>query len=405
MEVSGADGQGDAHVDSVEALVAALRTDPVNVQQVRGNGHTAEVDAEITQIVRSSDVPVYVALVGDLPDLAVDDPAGDLAVRLQAGVDPEAVYVVAVGDGGSPSWHYAGGDPDLEQAVRDGLIPTYPDSYDPDAPRASDAGEAAIIASVVAADDHTVSEDLVETYTEGETWTEPRFSGRDEALLPSEVSGLALGLGVLVALVAWRLARTWALRSAVPAPPPGARPTRRPRPSTSRRDATKDRGPDLEEVREDATRTLSTLARELAEQPPGDEVEDAMGCRVAAESVLGSDDLLDVVGALVLARTGRRLLDDPGRPYRPCFLNPLHGTGTVEIDAPSESGASVTVPVCRRCSRVAGSAQRYDPLLERSSGWLRIAARPYYEGDTVWARTGFGALDPRFWRRVTEQSA
>ena len=57
------------------------------------------------------------------------------------------------------------------------------------------------------------------------------------------------------------------------------------------------------------------------------------------------------------------------------------------------------VPVCRRCSEVTGTARSYRPLLDPPRGWRRIT-RPYYAGDTVWARTGFGSLDPDVWRRV-----
>jgi hypothetical protein len=49
-----ADGQVDAHVATLDELVAALDQDPVNVQQVMGNGHTAEVDAQLTSWGRSS---------------------------------------------------------------------------------------------------------------------------------------------------------------------------------------------------------------------------------------------------------------------------------------------------------------------------------------------------------------
>ncbi|MCD4525891.1 hypothetical protein [Nocardioides sp. cx-173] len=400
MGAWGADGTVDAYVDDLDALVAALREDPVHVQQVRGNGHTAEVDAALTRIVESSDIPVYVALVGNLPDLAVDDPTEDLGIRLQSQLDPDAVYVVAVGSRGT-DFHYGGSDPDLAHAIYEGLKPTYPDWEDEDAPRASDAGRAAILASIVADEDHTVSEELVDTYTSSATWTQAGYRESKQPYLHVEVVSASVFVGVLVALVGWRLTRTWALRAVTAAPPA---PQRGRKPPASTVEAAIDRpGADLETVRRDATSTLDKLAAELTARPNGPGVDDALGCRVAAEQVLGSHDLLDVVGALVLARTGRALLKDHDRPYRPCFVNPLHGRGYLEIDLPA-GGGSVAVPVCRRCSEARSSSRRRpDALLEPRSSWLPMPDRPYYEGDTVWARTGYGSLDPDLWRHVTQE--
>lgn len=401
MGDAGAGGQVDAYVDSVEDLVQALQQDPVNVQQVRGNGHTAEVDAEITQIVGSSEVPMFVALVGELPGLARDNPARDLIVRLESRLDREGVYVVAVGDTG-PVWEVVGGERELKDAIQAGLAPTYPDYDDQDAPRASDAGGVAIIASVVAAEDHTISDDVVSTYTESATWGRDAYQSPSQAALPSEVAGLSLVLGTLVALVGWRLARTWELRAVVPAPPRTVRPAREPRttPATTSRPTTTG-VPEIEDVRRDATDALGKLAGALVDRPTGPGVEDALGCRIAAELLLDSTDHLDVIGALVLSRTGQSFLRDPDHHYRPCFVNPLHGQGLEEIDVTAD-GTVFGVPCCRRCAGQRSLTPRANTLLARPSGWWRRAPRPYYEDDTVWSRTGFGALDPTLWRRVIE---
>jgi len=299
----------------------------------------------------------------------------------------------------------------LEDAIRDGLRPTYSDDYE--APRPSDAGEAAMIAAVVAEADHTITEYQVALYSRSTTWTEVRYDSGPEPPLPSVLAAFSAMLGVLVALVGWRLTRTWVLRSVTPAPPraaPWSRPDARGvvTPKAPERPVGRPtRGAPapvpvitVAAVRKDATQTLDTLARSLAHSGSGPRLEAAIGCRVAAERVIASSDLLDVVGALVLARTGRSLLRTAD-PYRPCFVNPLHGEGTVEIEITDGDEASLSVPACRRCGSTRGLAQELDPLLE--AWWGLRGSRPYYEGGTLWARTGFGGLDPDLWRLVVSE--
>jgi len=109
----------------------------------------------------------------------------------------------------------------------------------------------------------------------------------------------------------------------------------------------------------------------------------------------GRPEVLDVVGAIVLAGRGQEALRAAKgrRPFRPspvCYLNPLHaqprGTSTVE-----SAGRRVEVPMCGVC-RADLRAQRAPDVLD-----IVRRGRPvhYFETDAEpWASTGYGALEP-----------
>ncbi len=117
----------------------------------------------------------------------------------------------------------------------------------------------------------------------------------------------------------------------------------------------------------------------------------------AATRVLdGSDDLelLDAVGALVLARQARAALDaaTSGKTFRPlrlCYLNPLHdGPGRTSMRL-EQDGHTLDVPVCRTC--------RSDLKAGRDPDALRVERRGravlYVDsGVEPWASTAYGTL-------------
>lgn len=111
-------------------------------------------------------------------------------------------------------------------------------------------------------------------------------------------------------------------------------------------------------------------------------------------------EVLDVVGALVLARRGTAALGSArrGRAWEPpysCYLNPLHDepTGHHELtddrDARTDSSAR-RVPVCRACLDDLRSGELPDTLDVAVDGkpthYFDAAAEP-------WASTGYGALE------------
>ena len=112
-------------------------------------------------------------------------------------------------------------------------------------------------------------------------------------------------------------------------------------------------------------------------------------------------DVLDVVGAIVLASRGQAALAAASRgkdyePTAPCFLNPLHGNATssrsIELD-----GRAIKVPLCAEC-RAALTKARIPDILDVERG-----GRPlhYFETtDEPWASSGYGALEPDLLRLI-----
>lgn len=115
-------------------------------------------------------------------------------------------------------------------------------------------------------------------------------------------------------------------------------------------------------------------------------------------------DVLDVVGAIVLAENGRLALDAAraGRPFTPpsrCFLNPLHGRAGQDRRV-EYAGRSMSVPLCRECH---DAVQR-----ERSPDILDVERRGrpvhYFETDAEpWSSTGYGSLEPDLLSRLTRR--
>ena len=194
---------------------------------------------------------------------------------------------------------------------------------------------------------------------------------------------VATTVGLVVGVLAYRL-----LRAA------GARRVRSAKPVESGT-ATP---PLIETARDQARASLAQLEADLettrSATVSAERLDLAIGSRDQALRLVESQDLLDVVGAEVLARTGHHALTSTGAPWRCCYANPLHGRGRHQASLPG----GLRVPVCRPCQRDLKAGREPDALLEPRRG----SDRPYYAGDTVWARTGYGTLTEHLWRDVQE---
>jgi hypothetical protein len=143
--------------------------------------------------------------------------------------------------------------------------------------------------------------------------------------------------------------------------------------------------PRRSEVRRVAQEAAAGLARAIAEAPaPPD---DALRSYDAASHLLSQRGAtaIDLVGAAALADAGRARVDG-AQAWRPCLFDPRHGEGS----HPTRwrlGGDDALIPACAVCARAIAAGEAPVVLLD--------AGRPYFERDTVWARTGFGAIDDR----------
>lgn len=144
--------------------------------------------------------------------------------------------------------------------------------------------------------------------------------------------------------------------------------------------------PDLEAEAETALQRL-TGAVDRTPAPPEATLDALAAARVALDRRHGTQ--LDALGALVLARAGEAAL--AGEDRRPCFFHPLHPPAATQVRY-ARRGETVELPACHACAAAVRGGRNPDALLDRG--------RPYWERDTVWATTGFGATDPDLARRV-----
>lgn len=117
----------------------------------------------------------------------------------------------------------------------------------------------------------------------------------------------------------------------------------------------------------------------------------ALARRVLGDRGRDTVDLLDVVGAIVLAQRGQAALTAArdGSAYTPerlCFLNPLHGGAETEARVAGQGGA---VPLCADCRGDLGAKRRPD-ILDVVRGGKPVH---YFDsGAEPWASSGYGAL-------------
>jgi hypothetical protein len=142
--------------------------------------------------------------------------------------------------------------------------------------------------------------------------------------------------------------------------------------------------PSVAAARKKARDAVSRLGRAIDSAPAPS--EDALRSFEAASHVLTWDDArpVDLVGASVLARRGRQALEGAVPP--PCFFDPRHGDG-LRASHWRRGKQDVAIPACRTCAGALGRGAT--PISLGDDG------RPYWDRDTVWAQTGFGAIDER----------
>ncbi len=396
--MSGANTASATDVDglhTVDQYVAALRKDPVLVQQMMGAGHTDAVRLMLTERAEKLPYPVHIALVQNPTDLQSDDITRDLASAIRRRLGAPGLYIVA-SPGAATEILVSGSEVDqtlLHLAYYDVLTAVSARVPPEDERRTSAAQEAQAVLEVAASPGMknyeyqaqrgkpVLTAAQVDEIARAPWGGEPSVPDREygshvgKRWMVGTVTGLSIFLVVGTSLVGW----------------PGWR-------RTTDRPANPGR-PTLEALRREAEQSLTALAEGLAASPQApahpELVLDAQAAREAAEAVLGGS-YLDVIGALVLSRSGladvgRAQAEKPGKPYRSCYFDPLHGQSTTTASW-RYGDAAVDVPVCRRCARAVASG-RTPEILRVGDG---VRSRAYFEESSVWSRTGYGALVEHF---------
>jgi hypothetical protein len=421
-----ADGPLEVPLD-VAALAETLPEDPVQVAEVFGNGRTDEVDAALTAVVEDLPFPAYVVLAPGPDGLSTTEPARDLAGRLHERIGGDAVLVVQTEPKSYGMDVVSFGDVPDETEIYGVLQEFFPEGG-ADA-GLHPAGVAARTLDVLGTLDEggEVTQEQMDSFHEVAAFRDP--PEWDPGYGPPAAESVAMwGAFAFVAVAggAYLLLRN-VLRWRATSPAARSRAGR-----TDRPDRAVEAGlgtPD--EVRAAVERELASLSR-LLERSAGRDGAGGEGpdlerralvdgsydvARSLLERTGSADaDLDDLVGALVLVRTATRAAGgtatgrstrrrrgprDEAREeagpatYRPCFFDPRHGEGVARRTVPV-GDRELTVPACRPCSHTTGRGLA--PMTVR--GGLLSRERPWYERDTVWARTGYGAFVDDLWRHV-----
>lgn len=384
--------------DTVEQLERALREQPVIVHETMGGGDTAEALERIGRLVSELPFRAYVAVVETPDDVDAGIEAGRyLATALSRRIGEPGLYVVdgpdsvlgvrMVGTGWDETIFSLQTSTNQEAVGRSAGTTVLSPTVDvetvletalasPPQPSGSEYDEVTLADEVI--------EDLAERDRSLQPYERPGLDDEDAPPEPWSTGKrwmVGTSVAIVTLLVLLQTLRGW----------PGWR-RRRPEGSGTRSAPGRPATSDVDALRADATAQLTALAETLPVAPQGDLHERAALAREVAEHLLDSDDLLDVAGALVLARGGRRelaiALGRARTPYRVCFFDPpRHPTASQTVEW--RFGDSVVqVPVCRTCRRDIKADRVPETLTVRRVG----GSRPYYETDTVWARTGFGSL-------------
>lgn len=397
---------------TVDEIVAALRDDPILVSEMMGNGATQEVRDALHVKLEAAQVPVYVVLTRT--PIGLDGGAADeeLTALVHAELG-DGIYLVHTSLGYGELTTYGDVDPTVDNddtlvslaryTAMDQVTAKVESTYGDDASVAPVA-EAGVILDIAASatipdyGESVLSEAQVAQYADL-AWTSTGYrydDGEDVEPVSVGLGALtAVSVGLVVAAVAFRLLRAALAGDAPRRASPVAERRERAKPAPAPTKAAPPPDP-----RDDAQAALDTLNHDLESRAAGratpERLRMAIETRDLARDLLTPDpaDPLDVVGALVLARTASQAIREPGAaPYRCCFVNPTHGAGRYQADLPG----GLAVSVCRPCERALESGQEPSDALSETR---RGRDRPYYAGDTVWARTGFGTLTDELWLDV-----
>ena len=395
--------------DSIlEEIVQAVQQDGVYVAPGYRQQIDAEEEAAIEAAVARTDSPVNVIAVPLRPDDLFAGNATDLMTRVHDAVGTDGWYV-------APAYSFGDGTYRLQSeewssSYDAGLDLPYDALGIAEELHPKDIG-AGLVELTTAIADGTVDAKITEANQARDarradeglppiSGTGSSGSGSDDSNAGAVVSGIVVVvLVVLVVAVvrAWR--RAGGLRQAVT--PSSRRHYALP---ASVLDRVREADADRIKARADVAMLALGERIDAAEiTPSGDTTawQAALDHYDGARRVSGDGDLLDDVGALVLAQRGEAALDAAlaGRPFTPvatCFLNPLHGKATARRTV-DHGDRTEEVPLCKACRQDLAAGRAPDILDVVRDG----KAVHYFDADAEpWSSTGYGALRPDLVERL-----
>lgn len=359
---------------TLDDIVAGLRQDPIMVHTAMGAGDADGVHDLLTKLAAKVDVPVYVVLSSTPAELAdVERPAEQATAVLRQALG-DGLYIVKFNDGAS---HIAGYGTakalDFTPGQRAFTRARDMGPYEYNVPTA--ALQAELVLRSAADPGQEISDSALRGWLDSPRAFSP---DSDDSLADQLARRWVYATVAAVTVLIGCLTLLWL---SVKAPMP------------NRRDlAESPAGPpsqfDAEALPTARSRFDALTATQLG-SPHATAAEEAL---TAAELVASSGEQLDQIGAWVLALQADRELDRIARPslapYQPCTINPEHGEASATVRL---AGSTIDAPVCRTCGREQGQ-------FLTTSTWR--GRRSYLDTNTVWARTGFGALVDDLARQV-----
>ncbi|WP_261719176.1 hypothetical protein [Streptomyces sp. FZ201] len=355
-----------------ERIANELRDEPVYVDKAYAEAVPPSRQRELTQQIKKTGLPIKVVLT----PLAKGDPFNGEADTLASVLHdrlPQRELILITTDGVFTDSLNGYEWPADTHQTRDAVAATgFLDEM-------RDAGLADLTSKaveLVAEGNGTeVYEEATEDLDKGVP-EQPTPAGKAEGSawpVVAAVMGLALAALTTVALVAYR--RRHRRRTSAMTPALGAA-----------------RAAEEAEVRLKAEAEVVALGEAVrtADAATTPDLSRALDAYAAAGKVLDeARDLTDLAGALALAAEGRAALTP--RPSLPlCYFNPLHGQATTRAKWRRVGHReSVQVATCPTCTTTLATHRTPDSLTELTEDGHLI---PYYEGQSIWAATGYGSL-------------
>lgn len=372
---------------TVEEIAAALRDDPILVSEVMGNGQTAELQAALEAKAEAVQAPVYVVMTKAPRSVNSENQSEELAVLLRQELGDGVYFVVTLDVGHTALRVYGDVLPQeddqttLLRAHQSASTKVQQQSLSAcDDCHSHPGAQAGLVLDLVAAAEGEWNEQSPLTGSQitaylGDPWVHRAVQMEwDDTPSDFEPSvGLSAVVATVTALVTTVLA--YRLIQAIRSRPPA--------------------DPQVESQLRLAEQAIVNAERKARREGlPAEALSEALEQLERARTLLASSNRLDQVGALVLARMADRVLTSKGRErYQACYVDPTHGEAGTEMAL----GGGLRVPVCKGCLKRHEAGHPRAALMERRSLGRR---RPYYDGTSVWAANGYGALDPEFWRKV-----